>query len=80
MAASHHNSEGLACGARMLRSTLGPAIARFLEDTSVVEVTLNPDARLWIGRLSEGLSDTGERIVRLNTGPPLIPASKRVLT
>ncbi len=57
----------------MLRTALGPAIARFLEDASVVEVMLNPDGRLWIDRLSEGLSDTGEqmspadgeRIVRL---------------
>ena len=57
----------------MLRTALGPAIARFLEDPAVVEVMLNPDGRLWIDRLSEGLSDTGEflapadgeRIVRL---------------
>lgn len=57
----------------MLRTALGPAIARLLEDPSVVEVMLNPDGRLWIDRLSEGLSDTGEhlsaadgeRIVRL---------------
>jgi type IV secretion system protein VirB11 len=57
----------------MLRTALGPAIARFLEDASVVEVMLNPDGRIWIDRLSEGLSDTGEvlspadgeRIVRL---------------
>ena len=57
----------------MLRTALGPAIARFLEDATVVEVMLNPDGRLWIDRLSEGLSDTGEqmsaadgeRIVRL---------------
>ena len=62
MAASHHNSEGLARGARMLRTALGRAIARFLEDTSVVEVMLNPDGRIWIDRLSEGLSDTGERL------------------
>lgn len=57
----------------MLRTALGPAIAGFLEDPSIVEVMLNPDGRLWIDRLSEGLSDTGarlspadgERIVRL---------------
>ena len=57
----------------MLRTALGPAIARLLEDPCVVEVMLNPDGRLWIDRLSEGLSDTGarlsaadgERIVRL---------------
>ena len=62
MKASHHNSEGLARGARMLRTALGPAIARFLEDATVVEVMLNPDGRIWIDRLSEGLSDTGERL------------------
>ncbi|MBZ9740652.1 P-type conjugative transfer ATPase TrbB [Mesorhizobium sp. CO1-1-4] len=61
MAASHHNSEGLARGARMLRTALGPAIARYLDDAGIVEVMLNPDGRLWIDRLSEGLSDTGER-------------------
>ncbi|UDL90391.1 P-type conjugative transfer ATPase TrbB [Mesorhizobium sp. PAMC28654] len=62
MAASPHNSEGLARGARMLRTALGPAIARYLDDASIVEVMLNPDGRLWIDRLSEGLSDTGERL------------------
>src|SRR3546814_1043021 len=46
----------------MLRTALGPAIAHFLEDPAVVEVMLNPDGRLWIDRLSEGLSDTGERL------------------
>ncbi|AVH40357.1 P-type conjugative transfer ATPase TrbB [Agrobacterium tumefaciens] len=46
----------------MLRTALGPAIAGFLGDASVVEVMLNPDGRLWIDRLSEGLSDTGERL------------------
>jgi P-type conjugative transfer ATPase TrbB len=57
----------------MLRTALGPAIAGFLEDTSIVEVMLNPDGRLWIDRLSGGLEDSGrtmsaadgERIVRL---------------
>ena len=46
----------------MLRTALGPAIARFLEDVAVVEVMLNPDGRIWIDRLSEGLTDTGERL------------------
>ena len=46
----------------MLRTALGPAIARFLEDAAVVEVMLNPDGRLWVDRLSDGLSDTGERL------------------
>ncbi|WP_373690563.1 P-type conjugative transfer ATPase TrbB [Sphingobium sp. DEHP117] len=46
----------------MLRTALGPAIARFLEDPAIVEVMLNPDGRLWVDRLSDGLSDTGERL------------------
>ncbi|NKK70026.1 P-type conjugative transfer ATPase TrbB [Rhizobium leguminosarum bv. viciae] len=73
MAVSHRKSEAILRGARMLRTALGPAIAGFLSDASVVEVMLNPDGRLWIDRLSKGLSDTGEtlspedgeRIVRL---------------
>jgi type IV secretion system protein VirB11 len=73
----------------MLRTALGPAIARFLEDPAVVEVMLNPDGRLWIDRLSEGLSNTGERlsaadgerIVRLvahHVGAEVHPRSPRV--
>ncbi|WP_439500426.1 P-type conjugative transfer ATPase TrbB [Aminobacter ciceronei] len=73
MTSSHQKPEAIQRGARMLRTALGPAIARFLEDPAVVEVMLNPDGRIWIDRLSEGLSDTGEmlspadgeRIVRL---------------
>src|SRR5262249_4222017 len=57
----------------MLRTALGPAIAGFLDNPDIVEVMLNPDGRLWVDRLSSGLSDTGEavsaadgeRIVRL---------------
>ena len=55
-------SEAFARGARMLRTALGPAIAAYLEDPSVVEVMLNPDGRLWIDRLSGGLEDTGRRV------------------
>ncbi len=73
----------------MLRTALGPAIATFLQDTSVVEVMLNPDGRLWIDRLKGGLEDTGERlspadgerIVRLvahHVGAEVHPASPRV--
>jgi P-type conjugative transfer ATPase TrbB len=66
-------SEAFARGARMLRTALGPSIAGYLEDPSILEVMLNPDGRLWIDRLSGGLEDTGfrvtladaERIVRL---------------
>jgi type IV secretion system protein VirB11 len=57
----------------MLRTALGPAIAGWLDDDSVVEIMLNPDGRLWLDRLTSGLEDTGaslspedgERIVRL---------------
>jgi type IV secretion system protein TrbB len=76
-------------GARMLRTALGPAIATWLEDPSVVEVMLNPDGRLWIDRLSTGLVETeerlapaeGERIVRLvahHVGAEVHPARPRV--
>ena len=73
MSATFQKSETSSRGARMLRTSLGPAIARFLEEPGIVEVMLNPDGRLWGDRLSEGLIDTGElvapadgeRIIRL---------------
>ena len=87
----HHSiqSEAISRGARMLRTAFGAAIARFLEDPSVVEVMLNPDGRLWIDQLSSGLADTGEmvppsdgeRIVRLvahHVGAEVHAASPRV--
>jgi len=46
----------------MLRTALGPAVAGFLEDPAIVEVMLNPDGRLWVDRLTEGLADTGEQL------------------
>ncbi len=66
-------SEAKTRGARMLRTALGPSIATWLDDPAVIEVMLNPDGRLWIDRLGEGISYTGElltaadgeRIVRL---------------
>ncbi|WP_157018044.1 P-type conjugative transfer ATPase TrbB [Mesorhizobium xinjiangense] len=89
MAATHQQSEAIRRGARMLRTALGPAIARFLEDPAIVEVMLNPDGRLWVDRLAEGLADTGEllpvadgeRIVRLvahHVGVEVHPRSPRV--
>ena len=89
MAATHQKSEAILRGARMLRTALGPAIARFLEDPTIVEVMLNPDGRLWVDRLSEGLSDTGEllspsdgeRIIRLvahHVGAEVHPGAPRV--
>jgi P-type conjugative transfer ATPase TrbB len=82
-------TEAISRGARMLRTALGPAIATWLEDPAVVEVMLNPDGRLWVDRLTEGLADTGERlsaadgerIVRLvahHVGVEVHPASPRV--
>lgn len=66
-------SDGALRGARMLRTALGPVIAYWLEDPRIIEVMLNPDGRLWIDRLGEGLSATdhcldavdAERIIRL---------------
>ena len=66
-------SEARSRGARMLRTALGASIAAWLEDPAIIEVMLNPDGRLWVDRLGEGISDTGmtltaadgERIVRL---------------
>nr|WP_026018689.1 P-type conjugative transfer ATPase TrbB [Komagataeibacter europaeus] len=89
MAISHHNSESQTRGMSMLRTAMGPAIAGHLADPAVVEVMLNPDGRLWIDRLSEGLSDTGEtitpadaeRIVRLvahHVGAEVHEAAPRV--
>jgi P-type conjugative transfer ATPase TrbB len=89
VAIHHLNQEATSRGARMLRTALGPAIALWLEDASVVEVMLNPDGRLWIDRLAGGLVDTGERlspddgerIVRLvahHVGAEVHPGSPRV--
>jgi len=73
VAAQSHNAEVASRGARMLRTALGPQIAAWLDDASVVEIMLNPDGKLWLDRLTTGLEDTGanlspedgERIVRL---------------
>jgi Flp pilus assembly CpaF family ATPase len=73
MAQAQPADQVLIRSARMLRSALGPAIAGWLDDPKVVEVMLNPDGRLWIDRLGEGLVDAqtrmdiqdGERIIRL---------------
>lgn len=76
-------------GVRMLRSALGPQIAAWLEDPSIIEVMLNPDGRLWIDRLGLGLAnsgsvlaaETGERIIRLvahHVGAEVHPGAPRV--
>jgi type IV secretion system protein TrbB len=58
---------------RMLRTAMGPDIARALNDPDVVEVMLNPDGALWVDRLGSGRAPLGvsltpadgERIIRL---------------
>ena len=73
MATSHNDTEGRARSSRMLRTALGTAISRFLDDPAIIEVMLNPDGRVWVDRLADGLAETGEtlsaadgeRIVRL---------------
>ena len=57
----------------MLRTALGPRVAGWLEEPTIIEVMLNPDGRLWVDRLGSGLAATecpmsaadGERIIRL---------------
>ncbi len=62
MVVSSRESVAVERGTRMLRTALGPAVARFLDDPAIVEVMLNPDGRLWIDRLASGLADTGEKL------------------
>jgi hypothetical protein len=73
----------------MLRTAMGPAITGWLEDPAIVEIMLNPDGRMWIDRLTGGLSDTGkrlsaedgERIVRVvahHVGAEVHPGSPRL--
>ena len=73
MTASTKSQANQSRGARMLRTALGSSIAAWLDDPAVVEVMLNPDGRLWLDRLGEGVSETGQvlsaadgdRIIRL---------------
>ncbi len=46
----------------MLRTAMGPAIAKALADPSVIEVMVNPDGRLWLDRHGDGRAVTGEQI------------------
>src|SRR5258708_37125195 len=84
MAGAHSQRiEAISRGVRMLRTALGPAIAAWLDDPGVVGVMLNPDGRLGIARLAEGLVDTGERLsaaerrrVRPPAPPPFCPEAQ----
>ena len=46
----------------MLKTALGPHVGVWLDDPAIIEIMLNPDGCLWVDRLREGLSDTGERL------------------
>jgi type IV secretion system protein VirB11 len=45
-----------------LRSELGTTICEALDNPEVIEIMVNPDGRIWIDRLSHGMSDTKKRI------------------
>jgi len=45
-----------------LRSELGNTICEALDNPEVIEIMVNPDGRIWIDRLSHGMSDTKKRI------------------
>jgi P-type conjugative transfer ATPase TrbB len=46
--------------AAALRQAMGPTIAAALAERLVVEVMVNPDGKIWIDRIGEGQSFTGE--------------------
>jgi len=58
---------------QMLLTAFGPTIEAALNDSSVIEVMVNPDGRLWLDKFDIGRIDTGtlispaevERIIRL---------------
>ncbi|MYD94698.1 MAG: P-type conjugative transfer ATPase TrbB [Chloroflexi bacterium] len=64
---------GAARGAAMLRTAMGPEVSGALGNPHILEVTVNPDGRLWLDHAIQGRVDTGiclgpaavERIVRL---------------
>src|SRR5271156_6504806 len=45
-----------------LRQAMGPVIAQALADRLVVEVMVNPDGKIWVDRIGEGRSWTGENL------------------
>ena len=49
---------------QMLTTALGPKIGAMLNDPSVVEIMLNPDGKVWIDKLGEGMSYTGHNLLR----------------
>lgn len=45
-----------------LKQAMGPIIAGALADRLVVEVMVNPDGKIWVDKIGEGRSFTGERL------------------
>jgi Flp pilus assembly CpaF family ATPase len=48
--------EAMQRSTRMLRTAMGGAIAEWLADPRVIEIMLNPDGRLWVDRLGQGIA------------------------
>ena len=81
--------EAMQRSTRMLRTAMGGAIAEWLADPLVIEIMLNPDGRLWVDRLGQGIVESsetlsaadGERIIRLvahQVGAVVLSAAPRV--
>lgn len=62
MTSSYGHPESRERRRAMLRTAMGPAIAKALADPAVIEVMVNPDGSLRLDRLGEGRVDTGERL------------------
>jgi type IV secretion system protein VirB11 len=43
-----------------LKKELGPTVRKGLEDPAVVDIILNPDGKIWIGKIGKPMEDTGE--------------------
>src|SRR3546814_12381022 len=71
-------TEARSRGVRMLRTALGVSVAGWLDDPATIEVMLNPDGRLWIDRLGEGVSDTGERMAAADGERVIRPVAHHV--
>jgi len=56
------NEEILLRNTEKLRSEFGAAICDALDDPGVIEIMVNPDGRIWVDRLSQGMSDTKKNI------------------
>jgi type IV secretion system protein VirB11 len=59
---AQHNSIVADRKVAALRQAMGPVIAQALAETLVVEVMVNPDGKIWVDRIGEGRSFTGERL------------------